>query len=360
MIICNNNEDFKNQIDKNIIELEKYKNTYNNKLELYNIYSSSLNVFKNGQLKESFIKEDVIKNKNYIFTAQIKKIDYSLKILEELKNESNISEKKKKITQYNKKYKQIKANYIDNTIDEDKTTLLYINLLMNDFKETLNSVKKESAKEVFESKIETKTESENENKNENLNITKSITVNDPLSKIKEKNRKKIEEINNNTLLISEKLNKVVLPYTYNEIQEILQDNSNDYTSINEVIENVFIRPISDYKSQFSSRYRETIKLARDKENFGLADSISLAIEMMGKRNLHPAIISACKSLDDLKFYLDCLEKNELENFKAFNIKYELYPMVIKNKSGAHAKETKSFFKLGKIRGLFNRHIQIGE
>ena len=30
-------------------------------------------------------------------------------------------------------------------------------------------------------------------------------------------------------------------------------------------------------------------------------------------------------------YLDCLEKNELDDFKIFNIKYELHPIVVKNK-----------------------------
>ena len=51
--------------------------------------------------------------------------------------------------------------------------------------------------------------------------------------------------------------------------------------------------------------------------------------MMKIRFLHPAIISACRSINELDVYLDCLEKNELEDFKIFNIKYELYPILAK-------------------------------
>ena len=52
--------------------------------------------------------------------------------------------------------------------------------------------------------------------------------------------------------------------------------------------------------------------------------------MMKKRFLHPAIISACRSLKDLDVYLDCLDKNEIDDFKVFKIKYEVYPMLVKN------------------------------
>ena len=51
---------------------------------------------------------------------------------------------------------------------------------------------------------------------------------------------------------------------------------------------------------------------------------------MKKRFLHPAIISACRSLDELDVYLDCLEKNEVDDFKIFKIEYELHPILVKN------------------------------
>ena len=73
-------------------------------------------------------------------------------------------------------------------------------------------------------------------------------------------------------------------------------------------------------------------LLREREQYGLLESISLATEMMRKRLLHPAIISACRTVDELDVYLDCLDKNELNDFKIFKIEYELYPMVVKNKN----------------------------
>ena len=52
-------------------------------------------------------------------------------------------------------------------------------------------------------------------------------------------------------------------------------------------------------------------------------------ELFGKYNLHPAIITACKSLDELDIYLACLEDNVLDEFPFFEIKYEIAPVVQK-------------------------------
>jgi hypothetical protein len=48
--------------------------------------------------------------------------------------------------------------------------------------------------------------------------------------------------------------------------------------------------------------------------------------------LHPAIITACKSIDELDIYLSCLEDNQLDDFKIFDIKYEILPKVVKPQS----------------------------
>ena len=44
--------------------------------------------------------------------------------------------------------------------------------------------------------------------------------------------------------------------------------------------------------------------------------------------MYPAIITACKSLNELDIYLDCLQENELSDFDCFEIKFELAPKVI--------------------------------
>ncbi len=138
--------------------------------------------------------------------------------------------------------------------------------------------------------------------------------------------------NNDTLLISEIQDKVILPYTSNEIEELLENKENDFKLAEDVISNKFTKPLSYYKFQFVSRYNETINLiSKSKKNSSIY-TLTLPIEMMFKRYLHPAIITACKNLDELNVYLDCLEKDELEDFKIFNIKYEIHPIVSNDKN----------------------------
>ena len=149
------------------------------------------------------------------------------------------------------------------------------------------------------------------------------------NKIEENKTNDIQLKNNNTLLISEKSGKVVLPYRAEDVLSILKNENNIYNTTDDVIKDKFTRDFSDYRIQFASRYIETMKLAREREKYNFIDSIVISIEMMKKRFLHPAIISACRSLNELDVYLDCLDKNELEDFKIFKIKYELYPVAIK-------------------------------
>lgn len=131
-------------------------------------------------------------------------------------------------------------------------------------------------------------------------------------------------IDNNTLLISEVQNKVVLPYTVNELQKILDSNSN-YTNLQDVIDKVFTIPIDKYKNSLKSRFKEAYNLMRKKENSSIFDSLNLAFELSFNNLLNPAIITACKNLDELDVYLDCLSSNELDKFKLFNIEYEILP-----------------------------------
>ena len=49
---------------------------------------------------------------------------------------------------------------------------------------------------------------------------------------------------------------------------------------------------------------------------------------MHNDRLHPAIISACRNSQELNTYLDCLEDMQLNDFKIFDIKYEISPMKV--------------------------------
>ena len=136
---------------------------------------------------------------------------------------------------------------------------------------------------------------------------------------------------NDTLLISEIQEKVFFPYSGKEIEELLSNNPEKYNSVQDVINENFIRPIKDFKDLHRSRAKETFILLTQRENYSGLEALDLTIEMFRKRYLHPAIIAACRTLNELNVYLDCLEKNELDDFKIFNIKYEVYPMKVKNK-----------------------------
>ena len=46
---------------------------------------------------------------------------------------------------------------------------------------------------------------------------------------------------------------------------------------------------------------------------------------MFQSDLNPAVIAACRDLDELDIYLDCLDDNELDKFSCFKIKYNVKP-----------------------------------
>ena len=64
---------------------------------------------------------------------------------------------------------------------------------------------------------------------------------------------------------------------------------------------------------------------KNKEDSTILESLDLAFEVTFNNSLNPAIITACKSLEELDLYLDCLEANSLDKFEPFKIKYEVLP-----------------------------------
>ena len=70
---------------------------------------------------------------------------------------------------------------------------------------------------------------------------------------------------------------------------------------------------------------------KKKENGSIKDAFDLGMELLFNYNLHPAIITACKNLDELDIYLDYLENNETDKFDCFKIVFEIAPIVVKNR-----------------------------
>jgi len=135
---------------------------------------------------------------------------------------------------------------------------------------------------------------------------------------------KTEICDNNTLLISEIQNKVVLPYSVSELEKELEENTN-YTDLQDIINKKYTIPLDKYKNAALARFKEAYNLMRKRENASITSSLDLALELTFNNLLNPAIITACKNLDELDIYLDYLSSNELDKFKIFDIKYEMLP-----------------------------------
>ena len=135
----------------------------------------------------------------------------------------------------------------------------------------------------------------------------------------------------NTLIISEKNGNVILPYTMEELNSALKKNPYKYENIEDVIQKKYTKPIKYYKNSSIARFKETFKLVREREKGSLKHAWDLALEAFFNYDLHPAIISACKSIDELDIYLSCLEYDELEDFRFFKIIFDVLPTLSKKK-----------------------------
>ena len=126
----------------------------------------------------------------------------------------------------------------------------------------------------------------------------------------------------NTLIISEISKTVLLPYKKSEL-----DNLEDVSvNKNDLIREKYVVPIEKYKSPALSRFREAFKLMRNIEKKSMIEAIDLGIELSLNSKLHPAIISACRNLNELDIYLDYLDSNQTDKFNCFSIKFEITPL----------------------------------
>ncbi|MCI8760545.1 MAG: hypothetical protein HFJ34_05460 [Clostridia bacterium] len=157
-------------------------------------------------------------------------------------------------------------------------------------------------------------------------------VNPMVSSVIEKDSKKIdielEPYDNHVLLISEKEQKAYLPFLYEEVKEIYQNSNQQYRTLQDVIENLYILPLDRFKNSSTARFKESFRLIREKEKGSITKAFDLGLELMFKYELNPIIIAACRNLDELDIYLDCLEENELQEFPCFEIKFEVMPQSV--------------------------------
>ncbi len=133
--------------------------------------------------------------------------------------------------------------------------------------------------------------------------------------------------NNDTLIISEKQNKIFLPYTIDELEKYLKSYPEVYSSLVDVVEQEFILPFNSFLNHpAKARFSETYNLIRNRQGKSIFSALIYAFKLIGRYNLNPAIIAACKTENQLDTYLYYLNSNDLGKFKLFKIIYEINPM----------------------------------
>lgn len=340
----------------------------NNIIKLINIETASINAAIASQ--KSFSKQILTFLKNFmsnietdsIFLDEINKFlaDTSfyltkinsnislynslLKMLNDIK--SNCSQIEYEATvnnanEYNEKYKSFSNEILRNNYDIEgfinHMTSIDISeyISMEEFEDTLNPSSKEVSNNCS-SNIDTDKimiEKCNNSKN-SMKVEQGISSNiadvatkPEVSDVKSENYSLVE----NTLTISEVTGLVTLPYKISDLKEFLNKEPDKYTSLSDVVLSKYTVPIRNYKFSAIARFREAYNLIIEREHGTKKQAINLATELFSNYNLHPAIITACRDLNELDVYLSCLEFNELEDFHFFNIVYDVLPVQVRTK-----------------------------
>ncbi len=294
-----------------------------------------------------FLKDTNNKQEKLDFEIKMTKLKRD-KIIEAI-NRINIEEKEIENidTNHLKKYVDIAENAFDsvNKIIENLTQLLN---KFNDIEQDIIQlvVKKESNnnvdvtqtveninQKIIKFQIEDR-KIKNENEKLNINVNAFLNQNNlnivTKDKVERENVKldSVSDIKDNLeLIVSERQKRVYLPYTKSEIEEFLENYPDEYKTAKDVIEQEFIADISIYnKHPILARFREAYSLYRNKEMKSPIDSLKFAMDIMFRSDLNPTIIAAVKSEKQLENYIECLEKNKLDEFKYFTITFEVNPI----------------------------------
>lgn len=131
-----------------------------------------------------------------------------------------------------------------------------------------------------------------------------------------------EETSNSTekvLFISYKDNYAILPYSTKDLEQFFSSNPEKYSSLQDIIDKEYTISLENYKFDSSSVYDECMNIAKQSPDYSALKAIKFANNAKKYENANPIIIKACKSLDEIELYLNCLENNNLENFTLFKI-----------------------------------------
>ncbi len=297
-----------------IYGLTQELNSIENIIKLYNNKKMGLSSFITSMVEYSDLFE---KNKIDDFYKSISLLKKSLEEIDVIEHlafhlqtdiNSTISLYDKSI-EHNEN--EIKAYLVEYNKQRDE---LFRKIL--EFENTYTNVLNSSI-ELFFQKVNKKSEKQ---KNTLLNIKNNARVNI-----------ETENYDYNILTISEKDQVAYLPFYYSEIQSTYEKSNGQYQTMQEVVNRLYVVSLDRFKNSTISRFRESFNLMRKKEHSSIGKALDLGLELMFKYELNPIIIAACRNLDELDIYLDCLEEDQLYDFKCFEIKFEVMPKISKSR-----------------------------
>lgn len=370
-----------------IIELNKFLEDFNiifdkinSSLKSIDILKKKLDIAKSSLLdSEEKINEYINSyNESYIsdFPKLLDCMNYTIDFIEKLFVTPTYEESKKRALEMfsikpdkNKEKKlskieniptniNVKEQIID-SLETNKENLLNTNNIENnDIKDDKKDIDKNNSNDINmlsnSSNTETLTTdainkldlqskylSENENNNKNDNNEDNIDSSNDLENettdlnlepaVKNKNIKTNDRVtklplqDNNSLIISEKDGLVYLPFKVEDLKKEYIEKHKKYKGLIDLINHEYILPINKYKNTVTSRFKEAYSLMVNKEKESALSGLELGLEVAFNYSLHPAVISACKSLNELDEYLDALDAKDMSSFKRFKVEFEVLP-----------------------------------
>ena len=300
--------------DNLIIQLKSEKKEINQILTLYDNKKSNLLAITDNMLEMTY---GIDENKLDYFHEMIDKIKQSFENINDIENLSSTLMKilNESIALYDKNLQnnreEIKANLVEYNKKRDELS----NKIL-DFEEQntiiLNSIICLSL-DVQSKRI----------KKSNSFIKENIAITTNRIDIE------IEPKDNNLLIVSEKDQKAYLPFFYSDVKDVYNNSNNKYETMQDVVDSLYVVPLSKFKNSAISRFRESFFLVKNKAKGSITKALDLGLELMFRYDLNPVVIAACRNLDELDIYLDCLEENELYDFSCFEIKFEIMPQLAK-------------------------------
>lgn len=294
-------ESIYNSNSLNTIDSEKFNNDFNSLLE--NIsktnsnYLSFMNNYKNF-IKPNFVNEDtsaITVSEEIITKKPILENNPKNEIIEPLTEET------------------IPEPTVETSSDENITEIPEEQFVKEPISETTTDspLKEEIIDENIEKKLEEVDELEEESLFEKMDEPQEDNSLEDLSPSLDLQEK--------VLIINKKLGIAILPYSISDLDELFLDDPEKYSSIQDIIDKEYTVNLKDFENSSISRYKEAFKLAKDKSNYTFPQAANFAKKLLSTNEIKTLIIASCRNVEELDFYIECLNNNKLNEFNHFKI-----------------------------------------